>query len=168
MLEAAVAGLAAGADGHEAGIWAATVLTSLDGAGLAATGVTGTPGRQVARLSKLADAAGAEGVVCSVRELGDVVQVAPRLVRVTPGIRPVSADDDQARVASPAEAIARGADWIVVGRPITRAPDPAAAAAAISASVARNEPGGMLTPGSPSARGLQSTDPPVGGTNAAT
>lgn len=136
MLEAAVAGLAEGAGGHEAGILAITVLTSLTGADLAATGTSGTPGKQVARLARLAAATGVEGVVCSVSELGDVHQVAPDLVRVTPGIRLADADHhDQARVNTPAEAVARGADWIVVGRPITRASDPVAAAVAINAAL---------------------------------
>lgn len=132
MLEAAVEGLAAGAGGHEAGILAITVLTSLTPADLASTGITGSPGRHVSRLSRLAAAAGIEGVVCSVKELGDVHQVAPDLIRVTPGIRLSGSDaNDQSRVDTPREAIKRGADWIVVGRPITRADDPVAAAAAI-------------------------------------
>ncbi|HEX7099753.1 MAG TPA: orotidine-5'-phosphate decarboxylase [Acidimicrobiia bacterium] len=136
MLEAAVEGLEDGAAGHPAGILAITVLTSLTGADLAATGITGTTGKQVARLSKLAAAAGAEGVVCSVRELGDVAQVAPELKRVTPGIRPSGGDThDQARVSSPAEAIRRGADWLVVGRSITRAPDPVSAAVGIAEEI---------------------------------
>jgi orotidine-5'-phosphate decarboxylase len=132
MIKAAVAGLAEGARGNEAGVLAVSVLTSLDAAGLASVGVSGTVGKQTARLSRLAVAGGAEGVVCSVRELGDVGQVAPGLLRVTPAIRPARADgDDQARVATPAEAIKRGADLIVIGRPITRAKDPVAAAKAI-------------------------------------
>lgn len=130
MLEAAVAA----AEG--AGILAVTVLTSLDAAALAAVGMGNSVGRQVSRLSKVADAAGVEGVVCAVRELGDVAQAAPRLLRVTPGIRPEGTDaSDQARVATPQEALARGADLLVIGRPITRAPDPAAAAEALAASV---------------------------------
>lgn len=133
MVEAAVEGLGEGAAGHEAGILAITVLTSLTGADLADTGVSGSPGRQVARMAKLAAGAGAEGIVCSVKELGDVVQVAPELTRVTPGIRPEgTASHDQARVATPNEAVRRGADWLVIGRAITRAPDPAAVAAAIA------------------------------------
>ena len=136
MLEAAVEGLEEGARGHEAGILAITVLTSLGEADLAATGVTGSPGRQVARIARLADSAGAEGVVCGVKELGDVAQVAPELVKVTPGIRTADTGaDDQARVATPREAMERGADWIVVGRSITAAADPARAAAAIAAQV---------------------------------
>ena len=138
MLEAAVEGLEEGAAGHQAGILAITVLTSLTGSDLAATGVTGTPGRQVARLSRLAATAGVEGVVCSVKELGDVAQVAPDLERVTPGIRPSGSEThDQARVSSPTEAIRRGADWLVVGRSITRASDPVAAAVAIAEEVRR-------------------------------
>jgi orotidine-5'-phosphate decarboxylase len=132
MLEAAASGLAEGAGGHPAGILAITVLTSLGPADLAATGINGTPGRQVARISRLAASAGVEGVVCSVKELGDVAQVAPDLVRVTPGIR-TGGDPhhDQSRVADPAEALRRGADWLVIGRSITRAPDPVKAAAQI-------------------------------------
>lgn len=134
MLRAAVEGLASA--GNEAGILAVTVLTSLDAAALSSTGVTGSPGKQVARLARLAASAGVEGVVCSVKELGDVAQVAPDLVKVTPGVRPPGADaGDQARVATPQEAMARGADLLVIGRPITRAPDPVAAAAAIAAEL---------------------------------
>jgi orotidine-5'-phosphate decarboxylase len=132
MIEAAVSGLREGAGGREAGVLGVTVLTSMEPSELATVGVGGTPGKQTARLARLAAAAGAEGVVCAVRELGDVGQVAPRLLKVTPGIRPAGADrDDQARVATPAEAVRRGADLIVVGRPITRAKDPVAAARAI-------------------------------------
>ncbi len=136
MMTAAVTGFSAGAGGREVGILAVTVLTSLDAAALTSTGVGATPGRQVARLAKLAANAGVEGVVCSVKELGDVAQVAPHLLKVTPGVRPVGADvGDQARVATPEEAIARGADLLVIGRPITRAADPVAAAAEIAASI---------------------------------
>jgi orotidine-5'-phosphate decarboxylase len=136
MMKAAVAGLNDGARGNEAGILAVSVLTSIDVGGLASIGVAGTPGKQVARLARLAQAAGVEGMVCSVRELGDVMQVAPGLLKVTPGIRPVGDDPlDQARVATPAEAKRRGADLIVVGRPITRAKDPVAAARSILAEI---------------------------------
>lgn len=137
MMEAAVEGLAAGAGGAPCGVLAVTVLTSLDASMLAGIGVTGSPGRQVARLAKLAAVAGVEGVVCSVKELGDVAQVAPALVKVTPGVRPVGADaGDQARVATPVEAMRRGADLLVIGRPITRAEDPVAAAISIGKSLA--------------------------------
>ena len=132
MIKAAVAGLKEGARGNETGVLAVSVLTSLDGANLASVGVSGTVGKQTARLARLAAAGGAEGMVSSVRELGDVGQVAPGLLRVTPGIRPAgAAADDQARVATPAEAIKRGADLLVIGRPITRAKDPVEAAKAI-------------------------------------
>ncbi len=111
------------------GILGITVLTSLDSGDLARVGINGTPGKQVSRISKLAASAGCEGVVCAVPELGVVAQSAPGLTRVTPGIRPAGAgSDDQARVASPEEALARGADLLVIGRPITRAADPIAVA----------------------------------------
>jgi orotidine-5'-phosphate decarboxylase len=104
---------------------------------LAETGVSGSPGRQTARLARLADSAGCEGVVCSPDELGVIAQVAPDLVRVTPGIRPIGAEThDQRRTADPTEAIRRGADYLVIGRPILRAPDPVAAARAILAGMA--------------------------------
>jgi orotidine-5'-phosphate decarboxylase len=136
MMRAAVEGLADGSGARPSGVLAVTVLTSLDAATLTSTGVSGSPGRQVARLARLAAAAGVEGVVCSVKELGDVAQVAPNLVKVTPGVRPVGADaGDQARVATPAEAIERGADLLVIGRPITRAADPVAAAIEIAESL---------------------------------
>jgi len=136
MLEAAVAGLADGSSGT-AGILGETVLTSLDAAALASTGLGERPGKLVARFAKLSAAAGAEGVVCATKELGDVAQVAAGLVRVTSGIRPDgSLDDDQRRVATPEEALQRGADLLVVGRPIIAAQDPVAAAEALSSRVA--------------------------------
>lgn len=133
MIRAAAEGLAEGARGNETGILAVTVLTSLDANRLASVGISGTVGKQTARLARMAAAAGAEGVVCAVRELGDVRQVAPGLLRVTPGIRPRGTDpDDQARVATPVEAVERGANLLVIGRPITRAKDPVGAAKAIA------------------------------------
>lgn len=135
MVEAAVEGLAAG--NPAAGILAVTVLTSLDDADLTAVGIPATPGKLVSRMARVAAAARCEGVVCSPRELGIVGEVAPGLRRVTPGIRPAgtSGGDDQARTATPAEAIGFGADLLVVGRPITAAPDPAEAAAALAESI---------------------------------
>ena len=135
MLEAAVRGLRDGAGAAPAGILGVTVLTSHDEASLARIGIDRSPGKLVARMAKVAAAAGCEGVVSSPRELTVVADVAPGLLRVTPGIRPVDRDDDQARTMTPAEAIARGADLLVVGRPITAAADPAAAAAAITAEI---------------------------------
>jgi orotidine-5'-phosphate decarboxylase len=135
MLQAAVDGLAEGSDGR-AGILAVTVLTSLDEAGLAAVGIQATPGKLVSRMARAADDCGAEGVICSPRELKVIADVAPRLLRVTPGIRPQDAEKgDQVRVATPRLAVERGADRIVIGRPITRAGDPVAAAATIVASL---------------------------------
>jgi orotidine-5'-phosphate decarboxylase len=117
---------------------AVTVLTSLDAAGLNAAGVAGGPRQQVLRLGRLAMEAGATGLVCSPHEvapLRDSLGSEPLLV--VPGVRPAGAAiDDQKRVMTPREARNAGADWIVVGRPITRAPDPAAAAAAIAAELA--------------------------------
>jgi orotidine-5'-phosphate decarboxylase len=135
MLEAAVTGLEAGSDGA-AGILGVTVLTSLDQADLAAVGVTATPGKLVSRMARVIAAAGCEGIVCSPRELGVVADVAPNLVTVIPGIRPAGTDmGDQSRVATPQEALERGAAWLVIGRPITAATDPVAAAASIASSV---------------------------------
>lgn len=118
-------------------ILAVTVLTSIDAATLRAIGVEADPAEQVIRLARMALEAGADGLVCSPREVAPIraaLGEGPRLV--VPGIRPAgSAVGDQARVATPAEAVADGADWIVVGRPITGAADPAAAARAIVASL---------------------------------
>jgi orotidine-5'-phosphate decarboxylase len=117
---------------------AVTVLTSLNAAALASIGVAGTPAEQVVRLAKLAISAGADGIVCSPLEVAAVrAAIGPGPKLVVPGIRPAGAAvGDQARVMTPAEAVAAGADWIVVGRPITGATDPAAAAAAIAAEIA--------------------------------
>ncbi|MEX1005483.1 MAG: orotidine-5'-phosphate decarboxylase [Acidimicrobiia bacterium] len=130
MIESAVRGAHRGS--VTTGILCITVLTSLTTADLAAVGSGDSIGRQVARMARLARDGNAEGVVCGVKELGDVSQVAPDLLRVTPGIRPAGTSaDDQARVATPEEALERGADLVVIGRPITAAPDPVEAAAAI-------------------------------------
>jgi orotidine-5'-phosphate decarboxylase len=143
MLKAAVAGLNDGARGNRTGVLAIGVLTSFDAPTLASVGIAGSPGKQVARLARLAQAAGAEGMVCSVKELGDVAQVSPALLKVTPGIRrasdPSDTDGDQVRVGTPTEAIRRGADFIVVGRPITRAKDPVAAAKSIIAEISQGK-----------------------------
>lgn len=141
QLEAAVEGLATGAAGRPAGVLGVTVLTSSGDDTLTEIGVSGTTGKQTARLTRLAAGAGAEGVICAVKELGVVAEVAPTLKRVTPGIRPAgSATHDQRRVATPEEAISRGADYLVIGRAITAAPDPAAAAAGIAESLGNLAP----------------------------
>jgi len=116
---------------------AVTVLTSIDAATLASTGVADAPEAQVLRLARLAIEAGADGLVCSPREAAAIrAALGPAPFLVVPGVRPAgSAAGDQARVATPAEAVAAGADWIVVGRPITGAADPVAAARAIAESL---------------------------------
>jgi orotidine-5'-phosphate decarboxylase len=120
-------------------ILAVTVLTSIDGATLRAVGIASDPEEQVIRLARMALEAGADGLVCSAREVGPIraaLGEGPRLV--VPGIRPAGSDPgDQARVATPAEAVADGADWLVIGRPITGAADPVAAARTILASLPR-------------------------------
>ncbi|MBS1822233.1 MAG: orotidine-5'-phosphate decarboxylase [Acidobacteria bacterium] len=112
---------------------AVTVLTSMDAAELHAAGVQGTPAEQVLRLAKLATSSGIDGMVCSPQEVAAVRSATgPETILVVPGVRPEgSAVDDQKRVATPAETITRGASMLVVGRPITRASDPAKAARAI-------------------------------------
>jgi orotidine-5'-phosphate decarboxylase len=141
MVEAAVGGLERGSGGS-AGILGVSVLTSLDAPALSAVGISATPGKLVSRMARVADAAGCEGLVCSPRELGIVGDVAPGLVRVTPGIRPSTSarGDDQARTATPEAAIRHGATWLVIGRPITRAADPVTAAADIAETIASAAP----------------------------
>ena len=114
-----------------------TVLTSIDADGLHATGVTGGMREQVLRMARLAMAAGADGVVCSAREVVAVREaLGPEALLVVPGIRPAyMGPDDQARTMTPREAAAAGADWLVVGRPITATPDPGASAARIAAEL---------------------------------
>jgi len=115
-----------------------TVLTSLGDEDLAAMGVNGTAADQVVRLAKLAQDCGLDGVVCSAREIealrdacGDGFKL------VVPGIRPSWASaDDQKRIVTPREAIERGADYLVIGRPITAAADPAEAADRIADELA--------------------------------
>ncbi len=117
-----------------------TVLTSLDGPALAEVGVARNVLDQVVHLARLADAAGLDGVVASPQEIAAIRRAVarPDFAIVTPGIRPTgqAGKDDQARTLTPAEAVAAGATYLVVGRPITGAPDPRAAAEAVSASLA--------------------------------
>lgn len=108
---------------------AVTVLTSLARPDLAAIGLDLPPEDQVLRLARLTHTAGLDGVVCSARE-AEILRRAlgPDFLLVTPGIRPAgSAGDDQQRVLTPIQALRAGADYLVVGRPITRAPNPVAA-----------------------------------------
>ena len=135
MMEAAVAGLAAGSGGT-GGVLGVSVLTSLDGAALAEIGIGESPEELVSHMARVAEESGAEGVVCSPREITLVRRSAPRVAIVTPGIRPAgTAVGDQLRTATPREAMVAGATWLVVGRPITAADDPAAAAARILAEI---------------------------------
>ena len=112
---------------------AVTVLTSMDASELAAIGVTSSPAEQVLRLAKLAKQSGINGMVCSAEEVGALrSELGDETLLVIPGIRPNGSDiGDQKRIATPAAAIRRGASMLVVGRPITRAADPARAAESI-------------------------------------
>jgi orotidine-5'-phosphate decarboxylase len=123
-------------------IAAVTALTSLTGEDLHRIGVPGDTADWVLRLAALAVEAGASGLVCSPREVAAVRnEVGPGITLITPGVRPAGADThDQARVATPEEALNAGADLLVIGRAITGAPDPGAAAAAIAASLRRHAP----------------------------
>jgi orotidine-5'-phosphate decarboxylase len=123
-------------------IAAVTVLTSLSGEDMSRIGVTGSTADWVLRLAALAVEAGASGLVCSPREVAAVrAEVGPEITLITPGVRPAGADaHDQARVSTPEEALDAGADLLVIGRAITGAPDPGAAAAAIAASLRRRVP----------------------------
>jgi len=112
---------------------AVTVLTSMDAAQLHAVGLENSPGSQVELLGRLGLDAGIRGFVCSPQEVSRLRSVTgPDGILVIPGIRPAGAvTGDQRRVATPSEALRQGASYLVVGRPITHAPDPAEAAEAI-------------------------------------
>ena len=116
---------------------AVTVLTSLQDEDLAEVGVIGTALEEVTRLAQLSHRCGLDGVVCSAREVAQLRHDrGASFLLVTPGIRPaLAAPGDQARVATPHEAMQNGASYLVIGRPITQAPDPLAALAAIQREV---------------------------------
>jgi orotidine-5'-phosphate decarboxylase len=111
-----------------------TILTSLDQSTMKRVGITGTPGSRAVSLARLAKESKLDGVVASPQEVRQIRRACgPEFLIVVPGIRPESTgglakSDDQARFATPAEAVRAGADYLVVGRPITAAPDPVAAA----------------------------------------
>jgi orotidine-5'-phosphate decarboxylase len=131
MLEAAKAAAPASTK-----VVAVTMLTSLDAEDLREIGVAPDPAAQVARLADLAQRSGLDGIVCSGAEVEAAHAAWPDGFFVVPGIRPADAEvGDQKRVVTPREALDRGASVLVIGRPITRAPDPAAAIAAINASL---------------------------------
>lgn len=140
MLEAAKEGLSVGAEG--AGlkcplVVGVTVLTSLDDSDLVDVGIKNKVESQVKILAGQAVSAGLDGVVASAREIEIIKkEYHSKLLVVTPGIRPAQADvEDQKRVLTPAQAVSAGADYLVVGRPITDALDPYRAAAAIMVEV---------------------------------
>ncbi len=119
-------------------ILAVTVLTHLDAGELTQLDLPGSAAERALRWAELARAAGCAGVVCSPQELGRLRPALPRPFRlVTPGIRPAGAEaGDQKRVATPAAALAGGADLLVIGRPLTRAADPEAALAGLARELA--------------------------------
>jgi orotidine-5'-phosphate decarboxylase len=121
---------------------AITILTSMDNSALRGVGIAGPASKRVVQLARLAQKAGMDGVVASPHEVRSIRRACGRdFLIVVPGIRPAvvggpaggrkGKTEDQARVATPAEAIRAGADYLVIGRPITGAPDPGAAARAI-------------------------------------
>jgi len=132
------------ARGHGLRILAVTVLTSFNDADLAAAGYGATVGEVVARRAAQARDIGVDGLVCSPEEAANVRRIVDgSLTLVTPGIRPAGASvGDQKRIATPSVAIAAGADYLVVGRPILAAEDPKAAAEAIVAEIAAARPRG--------------------------
>lgn len=132
--------LAAAAEaGRETGktVIAVTVLTSMDAEQLAAIGIQATPAEQVLRLARLTQEAGLPGVVCSALELPMLRrEFGADFLTLVPGIRPAgAAAGDQKRIMTPVQAAAAGASYIIVGRPIVAAPDPAAAAQAVLAEL---------------------------------
>jgi orotidine-5'-phosphate decarboxylase len=118
-------------------VTAITILTSLSAADLDALGIAGPPAEAVVRLARIAVEAGARALVCSPHEVALVrAAVGPEITLITPGVRPAGGDHhDQARVATPEQALADGADLVVIGRPITGADDPGEAAAAIASTL---------------------------------
>ncbi len=135
MLEAAREALAAAS--RRPLLVAVTVLTSMDDHAVAEVGLTGTARENVLRLAALAAQCGLDGVVCSAREAGPLRRAHGKEFRlVTPGIRlPGANPDDQSRVLTPAQALAQGADYLVVGRPITQADDPVKALHTVQAHI---------------------------------
>lgn len=115
-----------------------TVLTSLDAAALRRIGYSGAPRSVAVALAKLAGQAGLDGIVASAREIPAIrAACGPKFLTLVPAVRPATAaTNDQARVATPAEATRTGADYLVVGRPITADPNPRAAALAIAQDIA--------------------------------
>ena len=135
MMEAARRAVGAGADRPL--VVAVTVPTSMDGADLAETGVTASLSDHVHSLASLARDCGLDGIVCSATDLDDLrAGLDAGFLRVTPGIRPAGDAGDQRRIATPGDAIRAGAHHLVIGRPVTRAPNPLAAIEAIERDIA--------------------------------
>jgi orotidine-5'-phosphate decarboxylase len=136
MLAAAQEAVSAFANGPQ--LLAVTVLTSMDETQLNAVGVARSPAAQVESLARIGMGCGIRGFVCSPQEVGTLRSLTgPEGTLVIPGIRPAGgAVGDQKRIATPADALRSGASYLVVGRPITHAPDPAEAAEAILAEMA--------------------------------
>jgi orotidine-5'-phosphate decarboxylase len=118
---------------------AVTILTSMDAAEMKDVGLAGDAPEAAVRLARLAQGCGLDGVVCSPQEAPALRrQLGEGFLLVTPGVRAATASkDDQQRVATPRQALAGGADYLVIGRPITRAPDPPAALRAILDEIAK-------------------------------
>jgi orotidine-5'-phosphate decarboxylase len=132
---------AAGGKKNRPALLAVTVLTSFDEPTLREIGMEGSLGSRVVALARLAKTAGMDGVVCSALEAPAVRrELGPEFKILVPGVRPAAAaTNDQSRVATPADAVRAGADYLVVGRPITAAADPRAAAREIAAEIAGAE-----------------------------
>ncbi|MGH9698739.1 MAG: orotidine-5'-phosphate decarboxylase [Candidatus Acidiferrales bacterium] len=129
---------AAGDKKNRPALLGVTILTSLDAPTLRQVGIAGTPGARALALAGLAKEAGLDGVVASAHEARDIRRACgPKFLIVVPGVRPsTAAVNDQSRVATPAEAIRAGADYLVVGRPITAAKNPRVAAMGINEEIA--------------------------------
>lgn len=144
MRAAAAAGLriADATDGRRPKILGVTVLTSFDDSDVTAVGMQGPLHDQVLRLATLAQSCGLDGVVASAHEISSLrAHCGPDFTLVVPGIRPGWASaDDQKRIVTPAEAVRQGADYLVIGRPITRSDDPAGAATRIAGEMAEVAP----------------------------
>ncbi len=130
MMEAAVAAVREVDSTRQTKVIAVTVLTSLDGAALTEMGIDHTSDSLVVRWAQMAQRCGIDGVVASAREAANIRRICgPDFLIVTPGIRPSwAAGDDQRRIVTPADAVSSGSDILVIGRPITTADDPQAAA----------------------------------------
>jgi orotidine-5'-phosphate decarboxylase len=141
MLEAARDAVA-GATTRRPHLIAVTLLTSMGANDMKEVGLAGDPASAVLRLARLAQASGLDGVVCSAQEAALLKHECGEKFRlVTPGIRPATGGkDDQQRVMTPAAAVAAGADYLVIGRPVTQAPDPVAALDAINNEITGKQP----------------------------